>query len=323
MTILVAIGFIMLQLIQLVWIPTHAAFIGPWVYWFLVPTAFTNNTLWALIHEGVHGNLPRPLARLLSIFFGAPFDVLRAGHLAHHRLNRSPGDQPDRESLPRYFFNLFGGLYLSEVVAGWLPLKTILRATNYSSFGMVFVGLMAVRRNVIRADALAVLVVYGFAFWLYGPAWPFLAAALVARAFFISWLDYIYHYDTPTGDVLHAKDLWLPYPLNRMILNFNLHHVHHRSPSTPWHLLPLAPHSFDGSYLRAALAVLRGPARVAALVVAAALAIGGLSGCEGLSGYDRSYYLSYQTADGQEIRTGATFSKQRGDGKSFAPPKYQ
>src|SRR5436190_6148790 len=52
-----------------------------------------NLTLWALIHEAIHHNLPggpkrNVLAgRLLSIVHGAPFAILQAGHLLHHRYN--------------------------------------------------------------------------------------------------------------------------------------------------------------------------------------------------------------------------------------------
>ena len=56
---------------------------------------------------------------------------------------------------------------------------------------------------------------------------------------------------------------WLPRMLSVLILNFNLHRVHHRNPAAPWPKLPelFAEHtdSFDRDLLTAAVDQLRGP----------------------------------------------------------------
>src|SRR5215471_1392000 len=62
----------------------------------ILPLALLNNPLWALVHEAIHSvfhgseRCNRAAGRVLSIFFGAPFHILRLTHLSHHKFNRSP-----------------------------------------------------------------------------------------------------------------------------------------------------------------------------------------------------------------------------------------
>ena len=91
-----------------------------------------------------------------------------------------------------------------------------------------------------------------FTFTATGPA------ALAARAFLISFLDNVYHYETPIGDTFYARNLALPAAFSAGLLHFNLHGVHHRNPSIPWAGLPEAfereEYRFHGDYFTAALA---------------------------------------------------------------------
>jgi fatty acid desaturase len=97
----------------------------------------------------------------------------------------------------------------------------------------------------------------------YGPYWWIVPAILAARAACISFLDYVYHYGTRTDELMHASNLRLPAPIALLLLNFNLHGVHHRLPYLPWHALPAAFRDdgdrYDGGYLAAAARQLRGP----------------------------------------------------------------
>jgi len=67
----------------------------------LLPCIVLSNPLWYLTHEAFHGNLHAEPAvndkagRLLSVLFGAPYRVIRFGHLMHHRFNGAPIDRPD------------------------------------------------------------------------------------------------------------------------------------------------------------------------------------------------------------------------------------
>jgi fatty acid desaturase len=253
----------------------------------LLPLAALNNPYWSLIHEAIHDlfhpsrRVNRAAGRALALFFGAPFLVLRLSHLLHHKLNRSlieatePYD-PERRTRRRaalgYFAHIFGGLYLLELASPllfFLP-RAVLRRMEKKYFmgadvpGNLMRGLMrdeAVRE--LRTDGVLILCLFGASAFCYGANWPFLAAALCARAFLISFLDNVYHYATPIGDTFYARNLVLPRLFSFGLLHFNFHGVHHRNPSIPWAGLPEAfQHQaldFDDGYFIAALAQLRGP----------------------------------------------------------------
>jgi len=227
-------------------------------WWLLVPIALLSTSLWSLLHEAIHGHFR---GRWLAILFGSSIGVLRAGHLAHHRHNRV-SEHADRVSALSYYFYLCGGLYAMEVALpflSWIPKKSLERFAVDDFSRDVFSGIRS-KLTSVRADSIAVLLIFGSSFYLYGDHWHFLAGSLFARAFLISWLDYIYHYDTPWGDRLHGRNLWLPKSLSAIILHFNLHGIHHKAPWLPWYRLPLAfDVAYDCSYWRAALNVWRGP----------------------------------------------------------------
>ncbi|MGN6734487.1 MAG: fatty acid desaturase [Candidatus Binatia bacterium] len=89
----------------------------------IIPISVLNNPFWALIHEAIHDVFSSSnrtnlvVGRLLSIFFGSPFHVLRLTHLSHHKFNRSPLEKgtevydPTKSSKLRakfaYFFYIF------------------------------------------------------------------------------------------------------------------------------------------------------------------------------------------------------------------------
>jgi fatty acid desaturase len=115
----------------------------------------------------------------------------------------------------------------------------------------------------IRLDGLGVISWLGLSFYCYGQYWPLLLALLLARGFLISFLDNIYHYETPVSDVFFARNLRLALPLSKLLLNFNLHGTHHINPAIPWINLPKAfdvqAGKYHGDYFRAALRQLNGP----------------------------------------------------------------
>lgn len=256
----------------------------------LAPVALLSNPFWSLIHEAIH-DLLHPLARingfvgrLLAVFFGAPFRVLRLSHLLHHKLNRSPIEgtelyDPDKSSRlragPGYYFYIFGGLYLFEAVSllpFLLPRRLLRRIeTKYFNRGGLSQSLVKSLMNdesiqEIRQDGVAILFLFGLSAFCYGKYWGWLALSLTARAFLISFLDNVYHYRTPVNDTLYADNLRLPESLAKIFLYFNLHGVHHRSPAIPWIGLPEVfrreAKPFQGGFLAAALRQLGGPVAV-------------------------------------------------------------
>ena len=260
---------------------------SPWWAATLLPLALLNNPYWSLIHEAIHEmfhpsrRVNRAAGRVLAVFFGAPFLVLRLSHLLHHKLNRSLVEAtevyaPEKTSRARaaagYFAHIFGGLYLLELVSPWmffLP-RFALRRLERRHFtgadlpGNLMRGLMRdAAVTEMRLDGTLILVLFAASAACYGAWWPCLAGALLARAFLISFLDNVYHYATPVNDTFYARNLSLPSLLSAGLLHFNLHGIHHRNTAIPWTGLPVAFRQqslkCDGEYFSAALGQLNGP----------------------------------------------------------------
>jgi fatty acid desaturase len=269
--------------------------------WLLLPVALLTNGFWALHHEAIHNGfhtdrrLNQWAGRLMAVLLGSSFFVLRFGHLMHHRYNRNPIDRPDTydpavmapwRAHVSFLINLTGGLYLVEVLvplACLLPRPLIRRIVD-----KVYAGddpaLRAIHQaatrlfldprklNVIRVDALLSAALIAVAATLYGAHWPMLLAFLLARGALISIFDNVYHYATPIDRPDYARNLWLPAPIRLLILNMNLHRVHHARTALAWWELPgeLASTGdrFDAKLFPQALAQFAGPVPVSALVSA-------------------------------------------------------
>lgn len=278
---------LLLNLYQLFLLPFYLLPLNGWWALTLLPVAALSNSFWSLTHEAIHDNF-HPVSRInwmagrmLSVFFGSPFRVLRLSHLLHHKLNRSPIEgtelyDPDRNSRRRanlgYYFQILGGLYLLEVIStvpSFLPRK-LLRLLERRFLKQDALSGLLVRSLIkdetlreVRTDGFAILVLFGTSAYFYGRHWELLAIALMMRAFLISFLDNVYHYRTPVDDLFYAGNLWLPHSLSKMLLNFNLHGIHHKNPAIPWIKLPEVFRNeagqFDGHYIAAALLQLGGP----------------------------------------------------------------
>jgi fatty acid desaturase len=271
--------------------------------WLLLPLAALTGSHWALLHEAIHGLLHphagvnRAVGRLLAVLGGSSFRVLRFAHLMHHRFNRYRMDRPDcfdpAEISPararlRYFLELFGGLYLIEVVTPLLfllprPLcrRILDRIYAHPDATVQHVGDIARQTFIgdrqlreLRQDAAMVAALLAAAVMAWGPDWPLLVAFLFARGAAISFMDNVYHYRTPLDVVDFAHNLRLPRLLRLTVLNINLHRVHHHEPHLPWWRLHARfrerADRYDAAYLPAALGQLRGPVPVAALAAARA-----------------------------------------------------
>jgi fatty acid desaturase len=85
----------------------------------------------------------------------------------------------------------------------------------------------------------------------------------------ISVFDNVYHFGTPIDRPDFARNLWLPAPLRLLILNMNMHRVHHERPALPWWALPAQFRANDDHYdaplLRTAVAQFAGPVAVTQL----------------------------------------------------------
>jgi len=264
--------------------------------WVLVPIIIATPTQWALIHEAVHGVLlPDRTAndrfgRSMAILFGAPFRVLRFGHLMHHRFSRTELEASEvrfDESRPwitvavAHYLRILGGLYAAEAASALcavLPRPVVARI-GVAAFGPAdAAGMGGPAANQLlsdaglrelRIDGLAILGLFAVSAFLYGSDWLYLAAALLGRGFFVSLLDNAYHYGTPLGEKLYALNPALPRSAEIAMLNFNLHGVHHRHPAVPWNGLPALRRKegvvMDENLAFAALRQFKGPIPAARL----------------------------------------------------------
>ena len=168
-----------------------------WV-WLLVPMALLTTPFWSLIHEAIHGVLLRErvwndrFGRTLAIGDGAPFVLLKAAHLLHHRYSRTrrerteiydPATSSWAAAAPGYYLRLLGGVYLAEVASVllvasprrlWRYLARRLDSPDMFA-GMLLEGISRRHFREFRADGTAVILVYAAAGFAYGRhvwIWP-------------------------------------------------------------------------------------------------------------------------------------------------------
>jgi hypothetical protein len=255
----------------------------------LALVALSAPTHWSLIHEAIHSVLHPGrranlvLGRALSVAFGSPFQLLRLGHLMHHRFNRSelnrvevaPADEGvGPATRAGYYARLLGGLYLGELLAS--PLAISPRRCGRIIIAIAFDDeasdgrtmrdaarrqlLESPGRGRLQTDGALITAMLVLSFWAYGAHWWMLAAALAGRAFLVSFLDNVYHYGSTLDDVMAGTNLRAPAWMRRALLNFNYHATHHRHPVAPWTQLPaLAGEAPAPPFLPAALRQLAGP----------------------------------------------------------------
>jgi fatty acid desaturase len=243
----------------------------------LAVAAILSSTLWGLMHEGIRGRLlenrraNRVVSRLLSIVFGTPFILVQNSHLLHHAVNRTPMERPDvrtraaRIDYPVYYAVILGGIYVGELfmsLAFLTPPAIARKMADRAQGGTKIVLTKLVQKEAfaeMRIDGVLVAALYGFALWHAPIA---MLGFIAVRAVSISMLDYPYHYRTKVGDVLFARNLNAG-PWRFLLLDFNLHGVHHLRPDLPWTALRRhfeeSGGRYDGALVGAVLAQLRGP----------------------------------------------------------------
>lgn len=237
---------------------------------FLLPYCLLGYSQFAVVHEGIHGNLHkdastnRVLGRVAGVAFGSPFSFLRLAHLLHHKHNRAVG-HPELEetwSGPRwwatvqYYLELGQGLYLKEFVVSLLCLAPTqlweprCKPGEKSPINDLLLSALAKPRvlHAARVDGAIIVGVHLVALLMYENHWWAFVAMFCGRALAVSFHDNAYHYDTPISDVLYARDLKLSSWLEPLMLNFNYHGVHHRSPGLPWYCLKGEFKATDGTF---------------------------------------------------------------------------
>lgn len=244
-----------------------------------------NTPYWSLIHEGIHRHLhPHKtwnefMGRSMAIILGNSFHVLRFGHLMHHQYNRSweseiyEADDTKWKVTLTHYFKMLGGLYLIEVLLSFILAICPVRYAHHVA-NLAFSDehhQQAVRQMLlkpetvwkVRTDCTLIVALYGTSLYLYSAYWPLLALAIGGRALIISLMDNAYHYGTPLDNSVPAKELYVPMPIARMMLNFNYHMTHHTNAGLPWPRLSeehrKLDRDFDDYLVPALLSQFKGP----------------------------------------------------------------
>lgn len=284
--------FLAVQVVQFFIFPLVLLPISIWWMLMVIPLGLLSLPFWYVIHESFHEKLltgreaNETVGRICSIFFGAPWAILRFGHLMHHAFNRSSLDRPDYYDASKvrplraystFLIRLCGGLYLVEFLVPllfFLPLnasqKCLRRLLEREDGPSKIITEQALKQltsgaalKKIRYDAMWVYLLFALSLIAFWKAWWLFLVLISIRAFVISFADNVPHYGTPTGQVLYAKNLSLPWPIRAIFLHFNLHGLHHRHPSAAWYELPvflkLEERKFDDTWLHAGLMQFNGP----------------------------------------------------------------
>lgn len=245
----------------LLWAASRAGS-GPALLAAAVLFAFVNNTVFALLHEAVHGILhPHrrvndALGRFLAAFFPTSFSLQRAFHLGHHRRNRTAAELFDylRPGESRWlksaqWYGLLSGLYwlappLSSALIALWPGSLRRAARSGSAWasqtsaaamaaGAADVPAAGLRRDVLVAACVQALLAWGLG--LTPTGWAACYAAFALQWSALQYADHAFSELDPRGG---AWDLRVD-PLTRLLfLNYHDHRAHHLSPQTPWLHLP-------------------------------------------------------------------------------------
>jgi len=246
---------------------------------------------WGLAHESFHGRLSRDAGRnraagrALGWFLFMSWDFIQFGHLLHHKANRHALDRPEvlEPGRPRlagglvYFAKLLGGHAVISVLSalGALAPAAVIRRliervgddpelTRIRS-AVLRVLTNAERRARIATDLLAIALLAAAALWAWGDAWPAFAASLALRWMTLSVLDNAAHYGTAIESGRAARNTRLPAVFQWLVMNQNLHGVHHARPELDWQKLPAAFRGkgahYSGSWFGQILRQFRGPLR--------------------------------------------------------------
>lgn len=232
--------------------------------------SFSNNTLFALLHEAVHGVLhPSPrvnrwLGRVLAAFFPTGYAVQRAFHLTHHRNNRSRYEQFDylHEGDVRWlkvaqWYAILTGLYWGITVIGvalyaMLPQVLrlrLLRATGsrvsaQTSSGPYLDALDDLPPLPTRLELLGSLLFQAVLFLTLDLSWTGWLACYAAFAIHWSSLQYADHAFSPLDPIHGAWNLRVNRLTRAIFLNYHYHLAHHQHPQVSWvHLGRLVDHT--------------------------------------------------------------------------------
>ncbi|NLH83261.1 MAG: fatty acid desaturase [Phyllobacteriaceae bacterium] len=223
--------------------------------------SFTNNTIFSLHHEAVHGIL-HPDRRLneaagvvCAAFFPTIFAVQRVSHLGHHNRNRTDEELYDCH-LPHqsrwlktyWIYCLLTGFYWAIIpvaMSFYMLCPWLFRARGFQDGPARWWGFRPFVRDIAALPIRRV--------WPQGLATVAIQTAIVTGlgldvttwivcwwAFGLNWssVQYTDHAGAPRDVIEGAWNLRFTPLSQALFLNYNLHLAHHRRPDVPWLHLP-------------------------------------------------------------------------------------
>jgi fatty acid desaturase len=242
------------------WVAGHAR-----SWWVIAAAAFifsfTNNTIFSLHHEAVHGafhpnrRINEAAGVLFAAFFPTIFSVQRVSHLGHHRRNRTDLELYDYHlphqswALKTYWiYCLLTGFYWSIIPVAcllYIAWPHAFRAVWFQNGPARWWGFEPFVEDIAEEPidrvwregvfSLAFQVLLFFALDLSLASW-----LMCYWAFGVNWssVQYTDHAESARDVLEGAWNLRFWRISQALFLNYNLHLAHHRQPGVPWVHLP-------------------------------------------------------------------------------------
>jgi fatty acid desaturase len=246
-----------LVILPLLLVASRGVAAWPWMVVLAIAYALAMNSAYLMLHEAEHGllhpnrRLNDATGTLLSLFFPAPFHLLRQGHLGHHVRNRSDDEvfdyyfPTDNRLWKKWaFYNiLWGGFWLcialSNLLLPFIPRLWSSKAVTFDRPTEALLESLNPRYDgLIRLEAAAVLALHTWIIVGLGvPVWRWFA---LVGCFGVMWssMQYMHHYGTERDVHKGARNLRSWRWLDALWLNHNWHQRHHEHPHVPWVHLP-------------------------------------------------------------------------------------
>lgn len=245
------------------WWASHAS------AWWSVATAavafsFVNNTIFALLHEAVHGvfhaskRINHWGGRAAAAFFPTGYLVQRAFHVTHHRNNRSRFEQFDylhdgdvKWLKVAQWYAILTGIYWVVTVLGVAAFLVVPRAlrvrllraresqvAEQTSSGPYLDALDALPPIVARLELIGSALFQMALVWLLDLNWTGWLACYAAFGLNWSSLQYADHAFSPLDNQNGAWNLRVNPVVRVLFLNYHFHLAHHQHPKAAWIHLP-------------------------------------------------------------------------------------
>lgn len=250
--------------------------------------SYVNNTIFALLHEAVHGRLHasrrvnETIGRVMAAFFPTSLGFQRICHLGHHRRNRSdaevfdyilPGESRLVKTLQWYgvltgiyWLLLPAGCFVYLVWPGAFRLPARIRSSRLfrqtSAEGMLS-GFAHAPAPTIRLEILFSLALQAVFVWTLDLTMAGWLACYGAFAVNWSSLQYADHAFTERHVHDGAWNLRVNRVVQYLFLNYHHHKAHHQHSQVPWiHLSKYVDFTEERpSFLRIWLRMWKGPRR--------------------------------------------------------------